>query len=52
MREGDPFARAIVPESNRLDGAWLRKRVLAFACHIKYALPTMKLQFGCPYYFI
>jgi hypothetical protein len=38
--------------SDRLkDSPWKRKRVLAFACHIQYGLPTMKQQFGCPHIF-
>jgi hypothetical protein len=39
--------------SDRLkDSPWKRKRVLAFACHIQYGLPTMKQQFRCPHYFL
>jgi hypothetical protein len=53
IREVDTSARAIRPESDRLKNSpWKRKRVLAFACHIQYGLPTMKQQFRCPRYFL
>ncbi|HSO60023.1 MAG TPA: hypothetical protein VLR50_03205 [Desulfobacterales bacterium] len=40
------------PESDRSDGARPPKRVLAFARHITYGLPTMKQQLRCPHYFL
>jgi hypothetical protein len=53
IREVDTFPRAVSPESNRLkNSAWKRKRVLAFACQIKYGLPVMNLQLRCPHYFM
>ena len=40
-------------KSDRLENnAWKRKRVLAFACHIKYGWPAMKQQSRCPRHFI
>jgi len=39
--------------SDRLkNSAWKRKRVLAFACQIKYGLPVMNLQLRCPHDFV
>jgi hypothetical protein len=53
IHEVDTSARAIRPESDRLkNSAWKRKRLLAFACHIKYGLPVMNRQLRCPHYFI
>jgi hypothetical protein len=53
IREADTFARAVRPESDRLkNSAWKRKRVLAFACQIKYGLPVMNLQLRCPHDFV